>query len=202
MEIDPHQTEFFVSGEPAPQSRPRVTRRGGVYYAQKIVAYRKAVELAARCAGVPIRTGPLWLGIAFVFTRPKSHYKSDGSLSKTATAFPFGKGDCTNLAKGVEDSLEDIAYANDNQIVELSVAKRWKKENEEAGTYVTICDVYPLPAALEKRRDSICRQWTKAERTERDTTQQIDIHGRRMIGWKDALAGELNDDFIDPFESS
>ena len=78
MDADPYQSEFTVPGDPVPQSRPRVTRSGHVYYADRIVRYRREVVLAARAARLPLREGPVWLGIEAIFQRPKAHIKKRG----------------------------------------------------------------------------------------------------------------------------
>ncbi len=198
MEIDPHQTEFFVPGDPVPQSRPRITRNGHAYYAQRIVAYRKSVAMAARSAGVPLRTGPLSLGIVFVFARPRSHLLKNGKLAKNATSHPFARGDLTNLCKGVEDSLNQIAYADDSQVVDLTMSKKWADDETKPGAYITICEMYPLPQVIKKRSNSVKRQWSKTERSERDARASPDIHRRRVIAWKDTLGEYLHDDFDKP----
>jgi Holliday junction resolvase RusA-like endonuclease len=187
MENDPYQDEFFVAGDPVPQSRPRVTRTGHVYYASRIVRYRKAVELAARAAGLPLRDGPLWLGIECVFERPKSHKKASGGLKPDAPAFPFHKGDCSNLAKGIEDSLENVAYRSDAQVVELQVRRRYARGDEQAGAHITICDVEPLPDAIRKRARSVNKSWTVAERNKRDTTRSDPLQIKRMIEYRELL---------------
>ena len=187
MDVDPYQSEFFVPGDPVPQSRPRVTRAGGVYYASRIVRYRKTVELAARAAGVPLRDGPVWLGIECVYARPKSHLKAGQNLRPDAPAFPYHKGDCTNVAKGIEDSLELIAYRSDDQVIELSVKRRYAKPNEPAGAHITICDIEPLPDTIEKRARSVNRSWTVAERNKRNVNRSQSIQHERMIEYRDIL---------------
>ena len=197
MEADPYQSEFFVPGDPVPQSRPRVTRTGHVYYASRIVQYRKAVELAARAAGLPLRDGPVWLGIEAIFSRPKSHFKNRGGvgvLRPGSPAFPFARGDATNLAKGIEDSLNGIAWLDDAQVVELSVRRRWAKPGEDAGAHVTICDIEPMPDVVEKRRNTINRHWSVGEREERQVEKRQTLQERRMLEWGDILReGDLDE---------
>jgi len=95
MDADPYQSEFTVPGDPVPQSRPRVTRTGHVYYADRIVRYRREVVLAARAARLPLREGPVWLGIEAIFQRPKTHFKKRGGVGvrPDAAAFQFSSGD-------------------------------------------------------------------------------------------------------------
>ena len=189
MEIDPYQSEFTVPGDPVPQSRPRVTRSGHVYYADRIVRYRREVVLAARAARLPLREGPVWLGIEAVFQRPKGHYKKT-NVRADAAAFPFSRGDCSNLAKGIEDALLGVAYKDDSQVVELTVRKRWAKPGEDAAAIVTICDIEPLPDVADKRRAQIQRSWTVADREERRVHKPRTAQEERMLHWGDILRDE------------
>ena len=186
MDADPYQSEFTVPGDPVPQSRPRVTRRGGVYYADRIVRYRHHVQVAARAAGVPLREGPLWLGVECIFERPKSHRRKSG-LKPDAPEFPYAKGDCTNIAKGIEDALNGIGWLDDSQVVELAVRKRWAKPGEDPAAIVTICNVEPLPDVIEKRRNAVNRSWTVGEREERRVYKPQSMQERRMIQFSDIV---------------
>ena len=195
MDADPYQSEFVVPGDPVPQSRPRVTRSGHVYYASRIVQYRRAVEAAARASGLPLREGPVWLGIEAVFQRPKSHIKNRGGVGVVrpdAPAFPYSRGDATNLAKGIEDALNQIAWADDSQVVELTVRRRWAKPGEDAGAYIAICDIEPTPDVIEKRRNTISRQWTVAEREARNVNRRPSVQERRMINYRDIFDAEAD----------
>ena len=189
MDADPYQSEFVVPGDPVPQSRPRVTRRGGVYYADRIVRYRHHVQVSARAAGLPLREGPLWLGIECVFERPRSHYKKRGGVGVRADApvFPFWKGDCTNIAKGIEDALNGIGWHDDSQVVELLVRKRYAKLDEDPAAIVTICDVEPPPEVIHKRRQAVNRSWTVGEREDRQVYKPQSVQEKRMLQWGNLL---------------
>jgi hypothetical protein len=107
-----------------------------------------------------------------------------------APAFPYSRGDATNLAKGIEDALNKIAWADDSQVVELTVRRRWAKPGEDAGAYITICDIEPTPDVIEKRRNTISRQWTVAEREARDVNRRPSVQERRMINYRDIFDAE------------
>lgn len=185
MDADPYQSEFTVPGDPVPQSRPRVTRRG-VYYADRIVRYRHHVQVAARAAGVPLREGPVWVGIEAIFERPKSHFRKAG-LKSDAPPFPYHKGDSDNIAKGIKDALNGIAYIDDSQVVEDSVRRRWARPGEDPAAIVTICDIEPLPDVIEKRRNAVNRSWTVGEREERRVYKPQSMQERRMIQFSDIV---------------
>lgn len=57
---------------------------------------------------------PLTMIVDWVFERPKSHFKKDGTLKPDAPVMP--RGDNKNLLSGVEDALNKIAYLDDHQI--------------------------------------------------------------------------------------
>lgn len=58
---------------------------------------------------------PLYADLFFFFTKPKSN----------KTPFPQHRRDCDNLSKLLLDSLNNIAYQDDGQIIRLQVTKLW-----------------------------------------------------------------------------
>ena len=123
-------------GKPVPQPRPRVLRTGRTYTPDNgIVAYRKAIALAAKAAGaLPTDSAPLTLEIELVFVRPPSHFKASGELNQR-TALKVPPGDCSNYQKGVEDCLNGVAWVDD---VQLGKTITEKKYGPEARTTVRI----------------------------------------------------------------
>jgi len=107
---------FSVPGKPVPQPRARITKAGHRYYPDNgIEEYRHAI--AAACQGVcdmPTEQSPLTMIVDWVFERPKSHFRKDGTLRPGVPVLP--RGDNKNLLSGVEDALNGIAYVDDHQI--------------------------------------------------------------------------------------
>lgn len=107
---------FTVPGKPVPQPRARITKAGHRYYPDNGIAeYRSAI--AAACQGVcdmPAEQSPLTMIVDWVFERPKSHFRKDGTLRPGVPILP--RGDNKNLLSGVEDALNGIAYVDDHQI--------------------------------------------------------------------------------------
>lgn len=116
-----------------PQGRPRFARRG-----QHVVAYdpagsRDYKSWIRTCAyslqaNKFAREIPLKMAISVDIERPKS----------VKRAYPVTKPDVDNLAKTIMDALEYIVFEADQQIVELSVLKRYAAEH---GVTVTITPV-------------------------------------------------------------
>lgn len=119
---------FSVDGDPVPQPRARITTRGGFGHAytpsdHKIHAYRAAIAAAARQAGAtPTDETPLTLVVDLVFARPKSHFRKSG-LRADAPKLP--RPDCSNVLKGIEDSLNGVAWVDDSQVGRIVVEKTY-----------------------------------------------------------------------------
>lgn len=127
---------FTVPGEPVPQPRPRVSTRGGsarayVPKTHAVHAYRQAVAVMARAAGLTATGEPLNVVIDVVFVRPKSHLKKSG-VKADAPRLP--KPDVDNLAKAVLDALQDV-IGDDTCVARLVVEKSY---GEEARTTVRV----------------------------------------------------------------
>jgi Holliday junction resolvase RusA-like endonuclease len=120
---------FSVPGDPVPQPRPRVSTAGGFARAyvpkgHAIHAYRQAVAIAARAAGVNEAGGPVSVIIDAVFARPKSHLNKSG-VKAAAPALP--RPDVDNLGKAVLDALQDV-MGDDTNVSRLLVEKSWGTE--------------------------------------------------------------------------
>jgi Holliday junction resolvase RusA-like endonuclease len=120
---------FSVPGDPVPQPRPRVSTAGGFARAyvpkgHAIHAYRQAVAVAARAAGVTQATAPVSVIVDAVFARPKSHLNKSG-VKPTAPALP--RPDVDNIGKAVLDALQDV-MGDDTNVGRLVVEKSWGTE--------------------------------------------------------------------------
>ena len=122
---------FSVPGDPVPQPRARITTRGGHGHAytpasHAIHAYRQAIAVAARAAGAkPTDAAPLTLIVDLVFARPKSHYRKSGLRSDAPT---LPRPDCSNCLKGIEDSLNGVAWVDDSQVGRVVIEKSYGSE--------------------------------------------------------------------------
>jgi len=148
---------FVVDGQPVPQPRPRFTRQGRAYTKDNgIVAYRQAVELASRVAGVQRMSGYLEIDIESVFGRPPSHLNSKGLPTARAPAYP-PVADWDNIAKGVQDAI----WKQDSCVCGGSCRKRYATEGERPHTTITVkcarhtgIGVPEDPRNVDRRRQS------------------------------------------------
>jgi Holliday junction resolvase RusA-like endonuclease len=120
---------FTVPGDPVPQPRPRVSTVGGFARAyvpkdHAIHAYRQAVAVAARAAGLSVATHPLSVVVDAVFARPKSHLTKSG-IRTGAPVLP--RPDVDNLGKAVLDGLQDV-IGDDTIVSRLVVEKSYGTE--------------------------------------------------------------------------
>jgi Holliday junction resolvase RusA-like endonuclease len=81
---------------------------------------------------------PLAMTLVFRLKRPKIHFVASrpgaGRLKDTAPTTAVGKADVDNLAKFVLDSLNGVAYEDDQQIVSLHAIKLLDNQDECLGS--------------------------------------------------------------------
>lgn len=83
---------------------------------------------------------PMIVSMSFYFKRPKSHYTSKGSLTKSAREFKqfhTCKPDFDNLEKAVSDCLTELGFwKDDTQVVKWTGMKIWT--NDRPGLHLII----------------------------------------------------------------
>jgi Holliday junction resolvase RusA-like endonuclease len=140
---------FSVAGDPKGQPRPRAFAMRGVggKYSARVFdpgtaeAWKQQIAVAAMPMRPPAPfTGPVALKIAFVFRRPKSHFRSNGELKPDAPRYSTAKPDADNCAKAVMDALTQLGafWRDDAQVVELRV---WKDYGKTGGALVEISEI-------------------------------------------------------------
>lgn len=125
------RAEFVIMGQPRPAGSKRHIGNGVVIDSsgEKGRNWRASIQAVAReqFTGELLR-GPLVVYMTFFAPRPKSHYgsgRNSGRLKDDAPQYPTGRPDVLKLARAVEDALTGIVWADDGQIVDEILAKRY-----------------------------------------------------------------------------
>ena len=88
----------------------------------------KAAAFDAIDADFELVRGPVELTLTFYRVRPKGHYGSGrnaGVVKDSAPEYPTTRPDALKLARAVEDALTNVLYADDSQIVDEHLHKRF-----------------------------------------------------------------------------
>lgn len=125
--------QFTVYGDPVAQGRPRASTATGhvrMYDPAKSRDYKDYVRLASReFAPSQLLSGAL--GIEVIAYRPFTSVIRK-SLKKAAAAekgelLPLTKPDADNYLKGITDALKNVMWADDSQVVDATVKKRYSE---------------------------------------------------------------------------
>lgn len=118
-----HKITFKI--EPVPASRPRVTR-WATYYNEKYTQFRADMEVLLMGKTV-LYEEPLKLDVTFYRTIPRSYSKKKRD-ELDGTYIPKVP-DLDNLEKALYDSMNEVIYKDDSQIVDHRVRKIWVKDD-------------------------------------------------------------------------
>lgn len=122
--------ELKIIGRPQGKGRPRLSKFG-TYTPEKTKEYEELVKWTYKnkynIAEMPTDK-PLRAEIKAYFNIPKSLGRLEKEQLK-GKYYPH-KPDTDNIAKVILDSLNKLAYLDDNQVVDLKVEK-WYTEDEE-----------------------------------------------------------------------
>ncbi len=121
--------EFTIPGNPEGKDRPRMSVRNGqymIYTTRKTRDYEKLAKLSySNEAKGYTFTGAVSAEITGYFPIPKSTSKRKRTELISEEVPYLKKIDCDNLAKAVLDALNGSAYADDRQVCDLTVRKRY-----------------------------------------------------------------------------
>ena len=116
---------LMIPGEPKGKQRPRFSRATGrTYTPEQTITFENYVK-ALYYASYQDRKidGPVRAAIQAVFPLPASMSEK---RKKALDGMPYTKkSDADNLAKIILDALNGLAYADDKQVTELTVSKRY-----------------------------------------------------------------------------
>ena len=125
--------EFEVPGKITGKGRPRVnTITCSAYTPTKTKEYEDLVKqyfiIKYRCAK-PLE-GRISVNIKAYFVIPKNTSKAQIENMLAGNISPTKKPDIDNIAKIILDSLNKLAFKDDNQIKKLCVEKEYSKEEK------------------------------------------------------------------------
>lgn len=140
-----HRTvKFIVPGEPKGKGRPIFARKTGRAITPKgTVAYEDLVrmEYFRQCAEERFPDGSMLdMRIVAYYSIPKSASKKRRGMMLDGRIRPTKKPDMDNVIKIVADSLNNIAYHDDTQIVDCQCRKFY---SEKPRVEVRILEVTP-----------------------------------------------------------
>ena len=143
------KVSFIIPGEPRGKGRPRVVNRGKftkAYTPQETVAYENLVkvEYELQCERYKFSDGTfISMRIDAYYSIPKSVSKKRREMMVSGELRPIKKPDMDNVVKIVADSLNQIAYKDDTQIVEC---KCYKYYSDDPCVKVTLTELGVDPA--------------------------------------------------------
>lgn len=120
------KVEFKIQGKVQAKQRPRFNRFSGRTYTPKeTIAYENWVKTCylEKYKNQIAMEKPLKVKITAFFEIPKSTSKKKKIQMLDNQVLPMIKPDTDNIAKGILDSLNGIAYVDDKQVVQLEVNK-------------------------------------------------------------------------------
>ena len=126
--------EFRVDGKIRGKDRPRFNRYNGKVYTTKQSRDFETLIKDSYLSVDGIYFGDdtyLRLEADLYFSIPKSYTKKRRSLCMENVERPKKKPDNDNILKAIADSLNEIAYKDDIQLLETEVKKYYTSEDED-----------------------------------------------------------------------
>jgi Holliday junction resolvase RusA-like endonuclease len=119
------QIQFSVPGSPYGKARHRTTRMGIQYTPKETTSYENLVKtLFVQNRGTwEITLLPIFLCVTAYYAIPKSASKKMREEMLAGRIRPTKRPDWDNIGKIISDSLNEIAYKDDSQVVDAHVKK-------------------------------------------------------------------------------
>jgi Holliday junction resolvase RusA-like endonuclease len=120
--------EFVVPGDPVAKGRPRAFRRGvgiGFHTPQKTATYENLIRFCCSNAVSGLFLGALSVDIGVILPVPKSWSKKRRTEALVGFVHPTKRPDTDNYLKSALDGMNGVAYADDSQVVRVSIEKRY-----------------------------------------------------------------------------
>lgn len=124
--------DFIVDGKPQGKQRPRFSRISKtVYTPNKTAKYEKQIAKAYTDAGGKCIPAECYVSVSVsaFFPVPKSYSKKKREDCLERRLRPDKKPDMDNILKVVLDALNEVAYVDDKQVVEL-IGRKYYTESD------------------------------------------------------------------------
>lgn len=124
--------DFIVDGKPQGKQRPRFSRISKtVYTPTKTAKYEKQIAKAYTESGGKCIPAECYVSVSVsaFFPVPKSYSKKKREDCLERILKPDKKPDIDNILKVVLDALNDVAYEDDKQVVEL-IGRKYYTESD------------------------------------------------------------------------
>ena len=135
----------WVDGTPRPQPRSRARTVGmahkiHIYTPHKdpVTQWKRSITWGWKQRHPEPLAGPLSLGMYFFFPRPKRLMKKG---SPTYSLPHTGVPDLDNLAKAVMDALKFVAWQDDRQVCEVTMAKSYVVLGDTPGVHISLARI-------------------------------------------------------------
>ena len=99
-------------------------------FTEETVNYENWVKLCYQNQEGEYLEGQIKAQITAYYKIPKSYTKKRIETIRKGLEYPQKKPDADNIGKIILDALNNIAYKDDSQVVELTVYKRFTEETE------------------------------------------------------------------------
>lgn len=121
--------EITIPGEPKAKARPRLARGNHTYTPKSTVDYENHVRFCylQQIDKEPTKD-PVIMHIKAYFKIPKSASEKNKEQMRLGQLRPVKKPDIDNVIKAIADSLNNYAYCDDTQIVEVTAEKHYADE--------------------------------------------------------------------------
>lgn len=118
---------IWIPGPPVAKGRPRVTRQGVTYTPEKTRTWEGVARTFGlqAMAGKPLLSDPLRLRVSVLLAVPQSWPRWKRAAAIAQEVAPTGKPDADNVLKALKDALNGVVWADDAQVCELWVGKRY-----------------------------------------------------------------------------
>jgi len=137
VENEQMDIKLTIPGTPVSKGRPRIGK-WGTYTPEKTVNYENLVKYCYVEQGEGKKLeGPLRMDIMFFFPVPQSYSNKRREAIRRMAEQHTKKPDIDNCIKSVTDALNNFAYDDDSQIVEISARKYYTEEEPRAEVKIT-----------------------------------------------------------------